>query len=134
MSVQQDVVTALRTVASGAAAIGPTLPEPWGVVVRIVGAAAGAASVALDAGKTEAQVVAEIHRIRAIDTSAEDAEIDALVAAKPSRITADAVAEGGPRLVAQVDRVVLESILRNPRIAPHLDPLELAALDRAVKP
>lgn len=104
MSTQSDVVSALRSVASGAAAIGATLPEPWGVVVRIVGAAAGAASVALDAGKSEAEVVASIHRIRAIDTSAEDAEIDALVAAKPSRAAVAPVdAKALRRLLARDD-------------------------------
>ena len=111
MSTQQDIADALRTVAGVAQAAAPVLPEPFGVAARILGAAAGAASVAIDAGKSEAEVVASIHRIRAIDTSAQDAEVDARVAAKPSRLQlagAVAIAFGNGS-----DEVIVTS--------PHLD-------------
>lgn len=127
MSTQSDIVSALRSAASGAAAIGAALPEPWGVVVRIVAAATGAAAVALDSGKSEAEVVASIHRIRAIDTSAEDAEIDARVAAKPSRVAPSIEAA----VLIEVDRKELAKILRDPQIGNHLSQEQRAALRRA---
>lgn len=83
MSTQSDIKEALTAAAGGAAALAPVLPGPAGIVAGIVAAALGSAASLLDQGQTPEQIVAAMHRARRIDTSVEDAAVDALVAAKP---------------------------------------------------
>lgn len=64
-------------VASILAAASPAMPEPFATIARIAAASIASAAVALDAGVSEADVVAHIHRVRHIDTTAEDALVDA---------------------------------------------------------
>lgn len=84
-SAREVTVEVLRGVAGVAALVGGALPAPFATAVRIVGAAAGAASVGLDQGLTDDQVIARIHRVSRLDVSADDAAIDAAVAGKPHR-------------------------------------------------
>lgn len=55
------MVAAILTAASSAA------PAPFDIVMRVAAAAIASASVALDAGVSEADVIAHIHRVRHID-------------------------------------------------------------------
>lgn len=84
MSTASDIKRALTDAATGALALGVVLPEPAATVAKIAGAALGTAAALIDQGQTPDQVIAAMHRARRIDTSAEDAAVDALVAAKPS--------------------------------------------------
>lgn len=74
----------LRTTSDVLALAAAALPPPFGLVARILSAAAGAASVAVAGGQTEAQVVASIRRVTAIDVAGQDAAIDARLASLPT--------------------------------------------------
>lgn len=84
MTTQQDVGHVLEGVAAGTAAAAAFIPPPGDVITAAIAAAVGAIGRGLEAGKTPEETLAAIHRIHRIDTSASDAEVDALVAAKPS--------------------------------------------------
>lgn len=73
MSGEVSPADVLRTTSSILSAAGTVAPEPFGMLLRLLSAAAGASSVAFDDGKTEAEVVASIRRIDRIDTATQDA-------------------------------------------------------------
>lgn len=86
---------ALLTALAGALALAaPALPGLGAVVARIVGAALGAAAIAIDSGATVDEVLARIHRVGRIDTRPEDAALDARIAALPSRHGAETFVAG----------------------------------------
>lgn len=84
MSTASDVRHALETVAGIIRQAAPTIPAPYGIVAQVAAVALGSAASLIDQGQTPEQVIAAMHRARVIDTSAADAAVDALVAAKPS--------------------------------------------------
>ena len=75
----------LSDLAGAATAVATVLPEPGGIVARVIAAALGVASAMLSQGATPQQAVDAIKRVRHIDTRADDAAVDAQNAAKPSR-------------------------------------------------
>lgn len=77
-----EAADALRTASDVLRVVGTTAPEPFGMVARLLGVAAGAISVLVADGKTEAECVAEIHRVTRIDTTATDAAADARIEAR----------------------------------------------------
>lgn len=84
MSTASDVRHALEVTAGALRLAAPAIPAPFGVVVQVAAVALGSAASLIDQGQTPEQVIAAMHRARVIDTSAADAAVDALVAAKPS--------------------------------------------------
>lgn len=85
MSTQSDLHDGLTVAAGVASAAALAMPDPIGrVALNVTAAALGAAAAMADQGKTPEQIVAAIKRSHRVDTSVEDAAVDALVAAKPS--------------------------------------------------
>lgn len=72
MSGEVTPADVLRSTSSVLQAAGAVAPEPFGMLLRVLAAAAGATSVAVDGGKTEAEVVASIRRIDRIDAAGQD--------------------------------------------------------------
>jgi hypothetical protein len=87
VSTASDIREALTVAAGGASAIALALPEPASTVAKITAAALGTAAALIDQGQTPEQIIASLHRARRIDTSVEDAALDALIAAKPIAVT-----------------------------------------------
>ena len=84
VSTASDVRHALEVTAGALRLAAPAIPAPFGVVVQVAAVALGSAASLIDQGQTPEQVIAAMHHARVIDTSATDAAVDALVAAKPS--------------------------------------------------
>lgn len=84
MSTADDVRGAFEVAARAANIAASALPEPSATIARVVAAALETGAKLLEEGKTPEQIVAAIRRAHRIDTSVEDAAVDALVAAKPS--------------------------------------------------
>ncbi len=80
----------LATLSGAATAAGTVLTGPSAIVARVIAASLGVASAMLSQGATPQQAVDAIKRVRHIDTHADDAAVDAKIAAKPSG-TADTV-------------------------------------------
>lgn len=74
----------LQHLAGAATLAAPALPQLGQAIARILAAALGASAALIDAGaKSVEEVVASIRRVGRIDTSSEDAELDARIAALP---------------------------------------------------
>jgi hypothetical protein len=79
MSSEITPADVLRSTSSVLKAAGAVAPEPFGMLLRVLAEAAGATSVAIDGGKTEAEVVASIRRIDRIDVDAQNAAAEARI-------------------------------------------------------
>lgn len=88
MSTERDIKAVLSAAAGAATLAAPALPEPGGLIARIVATALSTVAVLLDQGQTPEQAIAALHRARRLDTSVEDAAVDALVDAKPPAVHA----------------------------------------------
>ena len=75
----------LATLSGAATAAGAVLTGVGGIVARVISAALGVASAMLSQGATPQEAIAAIKRVRHLDTSADDAGVDAKVDAKPTR-------------------------------------------------
>lgn len=67
---------ALRVASDVMRAAGTVAPEPIGMGLRLLSAAAGAIAAAIADDRTEAEAVASIRRIRRIDVAGQDASAD----------------------------------------------------------
>lgn len=74
----------LATLSGAATAAGTVLTGPSAIVARVIAAALGVASAMLSQGATPQQAVDAIKRVKHIDTRADDAAVDAKIAAKRS--------------------------------------------------
>lgn len=82
----KDLKSILSALAGAATLAAPALPALGASVARILAAALGAAAALIDQGAaSDAEIIASIRRVGRIDTSVEDAALDALIAALPSR-------------------------------------------------
>lgn len=74
----------LMSLAGAATLAAPALPALGQSIARILAVALGASAALIDAGaKTTEEIVASIRRVGRLDTSSEDAELDARIAALP---------------------------------------------------
>lgn len=76
MSADVTPADALRVASDLLLAAGQVAPEPIGMGLRLLAAAAGAIGAAVADDRTEAEAVASIRRIRRIDVAGQDAEAD----------------------------------------------------------
>lgn len=76
----------LATLSGAATAAGAVLTGVGGIVARVISAALGVASAMLSQGATPQQAVDAIKRVRHLDTSTDDAAVDAKVDAKEPTI------------------------------------------------
>lgn len=85
----KELETTLKQLAAAAAIAAPALPGVGAPIGRIIAAALSAAAALVAAGVTSTdELVARIQRVGRIDTREEDAELDAKIAALPSRESA----------------------------------------------
>ena len=81
----KELKQTLEQLAAAAAIASPALPGVGSVIGRIIAAALTAAAALVAAGVTSTdELVARIHRVGRIDTTSEDAELDARIAELPS--------------------------------------------------
>lgn len=116
----------LEQLAAAAAIASPALPGIGSTIGRIIAAALSAAAALVAAGVTSTdELVARIHRVGRIDTRDEDAQLDAQIAALPSR-------EDAARRSAVLEQLLVDagSLSERERLALADGAKALRALER----
>jgi hypothetical protein len=75
----------LALLAGAATSLSVALPAPGDAIARVIATGLGVVGLLLREGASVDEAIAAIRRVRHIDTRADDAAVDAKVAAKPSR-------------------------------------------------
>ena len=83
---QAELSRTLALLAGAATSLAVALPAPGDTIARVIATGLGVVGLMLREGATVDEAIAAIRRVRHIDTRADDAAVDAKVAAKPSGI------------------------------------------------
>lgn len=81
---QAELSRTLALLAGAATSLAVALPAPGDTIARVIATGLGVVGLMLREGATVDEAIAAIRRVRHIDTRADDAAVDATVAAKPS--------------------------------------------------